>query len=84
MNELCAYILDHLVLDLSGEFNMDLVGEMLVSDGSQEARDLRARLGKEKSPDQFLFVLLDCLRDSIRTGVTVYTVKDQVELYLEA
>ena len=84
MEELCSYILDHIILDFVGEFTMDKLNDMLVRDGSQVSRDLRARLISEQGPDQFLMVLLDCLRESLDEGIGKDKVEEQVRFYLEA
>jgi hypothetical protein len=84
MDELCSYIMEHLVLDLDGDISMDSMNEMLVRDGSQIARDLRARLIAEQGPNEFLLVLVDCLRESLRDGIGEAKVLEQVKFYLDA
>ena len=84
MDELCAVIMSGLVLDFEGEADMDLINDMLVRDGSQMARDLRARLIAEHGPNQFLLVLVDCLKEFLRDGVNEEQIKEQVQFYLEA
>lgn len=84
MDELCSFIMDHLVLDFEGEANMDTINDMLVRDGSQLARDLRAKLIAEQGPDSFLLVLVDCLREFIRDGIDESKLRDQAKYYLEA
>ncbi|MBN1945891.1 MAG: hypothetical protein JW797_09450 [Bradymonadales bacterium] len=84
VDELCAYIMEHLVLDLDGEVNLETINEMLMRDGSQMARDLRARLIAEQGPDDFLLVLVDCLRESLREGINEEKIQEQVQYYLEA
>ena len=84
MDELVSYIMQHLVLDLDGDITMDDINQMLVRDGSQLARDLRARLIAEQGPNEFLLVIVDCLRESLRDGINEDKVLDQVKFYLEA
>lgn len=84
MDELVTYIMQHLVLDLDGDITMDDINEMLVRDGSQTARDLRARLIAEQGPNDFLLVIVDCLRESLRGGINEDKVLDQVKFYLDA
>ena len=84
MDELCAYMMEHLVLDLDGDIGMEQINEMLIRDGSQMARDLRARLIAEQGPNDFLLVIVDCLRESLRDGITEDTIHDQVKCYLDA
>ena len=84
MDELYSYILNHIVLDFEGEFTMEKINDMLVRDGSQVSRDLRARLIAEQGPNQFLLVLLDCLGESVSDGIRKDKVEEQVRLYLEA
>lgn len=84
MDELVSYIMQHLVLDLDGDISMDDINEMLVRDGSQVARDLRARLIAEQGPNDFLLVIVDCLRESLRDGINEDKVLNQVKFYLDA
>jgi hypothetical protein len=84
MEELCSYIMNHLVLDLDGEVTMEAINDMLVRDGSQKARELRARLISEQGPNEFLLVLADCLRESLRDGINEDKVQEQIDYYLEA
>ena len=84
VDELSAYIMEHLVLDLDGEVNMETINDMLMRDGSQIARDLRARLIAEQGPEDFLLALVDCLRESLREGITEEKIQEQVQYYLEA
>ena len=84
MDELCLYVMQHLVLDLDGDISMEAINEMLVRDGTQLSRDLRARLIAEQGPNEFLLVLVDCLREHLRDGITEDKILDQVKFYLDA
>ncbi|MCA9561933.1 MAG: hypothetical protein KC561_00525 [Myxococcales bacterium] len=84
MDELCKYLMKLLVMDVEGDTTLETINQMLVKDGSQASRDLRARLIAEKGTEQFLLVLLDCLRESIREGVNEDTIREQIGFYLDA
>jgi hypothetical protein len=84
VDEICNYILSNLVLDLEGNLEMEALNDMLVRDGSQLARDLRARLIAEQGPNEFLFVVIDTLREHLTSGINEGIIREQVRLYLEA
>ena len=84
MKELARYLLDNLYLDFQGDISVEKVREFLREDDSKEARALLSKIIEEKGVDDLLLTLADCLRDSIRTGVSEDTVRDQLQTYSDS
>lgn len=84
MKQLIAFLLDHAVLDFSGDLSIDSVKEFLRDDDSREARALLARLVKDGKVEDMLLTLADCLQEYLRTGLTEEVMREQIKLYSES
>lgn len=84
MDRLIAFLLEHAILDFSGELNMDILRDFLRDDDSPEGRALLAKLAGSGSIDDMMVTLADCLQEYIRTGVNEKVVKEQIKLYAES
>lgn len=84
MKELVRYLLENLYLDFQGEISVEKVREFLREDDSRDARMLLSRIIEENGVDDMLITLADCLKESIRTGVTEETVREQLSLYSDS
>lgn len=84
MNKLIAFLLDHAILDFSGELTLDTIKEFLREDDSSEGRSLVNKLSKEGGVDDMMVTLADCLQEYIRTGVSDNVVREQIKLYAES
>lgn len=84
MNKLIAFLLDHAILDFSGELTLDTIKDFLRDDDSAEGRSLISKLSKEGNVDDMMVTLADCLQEYIRTGVTENVVRDQIKAYAES
>ena len=84
MKELVRYLLENMYLDFQGEISLDTVRQFLRGDDSREARQLLQKLIEDKGVDELLLTLADCLKESIRTGVSDEVVRDQLVLYSES
>ena len=84
MKQLIAYLLDHAILDFSGDLTLDMVRDFLREDDSVESRKLLGKLVEDKGVDDMLVTLGDCLQDYLRTGLTDDTVREQIRLYSES
>lgn len=84
MNKLIAYLLDHAILDFSGELTLESIKDFLRDDDSPEGRALLGKLAKDGGVDDMMVTLADCLQEYIRTGVTEETVRDQIKAYSES
>ncbi len=84
MKELVRYLLENMYLDFQGEISLDTVRQFLRGDESREARQLLQKLIEDKGVDELLLTLADCLKESLRTGVSEEVVRDQLVLYSES
>ena len=84
MQQLASYLLNHLVLDFDGDIQMEHINELLLSDGSDGAHELRSRLMADGGPNDFLLALADVLKDHTRNGIREEHVVEQVGYYLQA
>ena len=84
MKQLVAYLLDHAILDFSGDLTLDMIRDFLRDDDSPEARSLLAKLVQERGVDDMVVTLADCLQEYLRTGLSDDVVRDQIKLYSES
>lgn len=84
MKQLIAYLLDHAILDFSGDLTLDMMRDFLRGDDSSAARSLLAKLVQEGGVDDMIVTLADCLQEYLRTGLTDNVVHDQIKLYAES
>ena len=84
MKQLIAYLLEHAMLDFSGDLTLDMVRDFLRDDDSREARAVLAKLVEDRGVDDMIVTLADCLQDYLRTGLTEEVVREQIRLYSES
>ena len=84
MKQLIAYLLDHAILDFSGDITLDMVRDFLREDDSREGRALLAKLVEDRGVEDMMVTLADCLQEYLRTGLTEDVVRDQIRLYSES
>ena len=84
MKQLIAYLLDHAILDFSGDLTLDMVRDFLREDDSPEARGLLGKLVEDRGVDDMIVTLADCLQDYLRTGLSDDVVREQLRLYSES
>ena len=84
MKQLIAYLLDHAILDFSGDLTLDMVRDFLREDEGPESRKLLSKLVEDRGVEDMLVTLGDCLQDYLRTGLTDDVVREQIRLYSES
>jgi hypothetical protein len=84
VNQLIAYLLDHAILDFSGDLTLEMIRDFLRNDDSPGARALLAKLVQERGVDDMVVTLADCLQEYLRTGLTDDVVRDQIKAYAES
>ncbi len=84
MKQLVAFLLDHAMLDFSGDLTIDMIKDFVRDDDSREARALVAKLMQEKGVEEMVVTLADCLQDYLRTGLTDDVMREQIRLYAES
>jgi len=84
VKQLIAYLLDHAILDFSGDLTLDMIRDFLRDDDSPTARSLLAKLVQEGGVDDMVVTLADCLQEYLRTGLSEDVVQGQIKLYSES
>lgn len=84
MNQLIAFLLDHAMLDFSGDLSLDMVKDFLRNDDSPAARALLNKLMHDRGVEDMVVTLADCLQEHLRTGLTENVLHDQLRLYAES
>jgi len=84
VKDLARYLLQHLVVDFSGQITTEKVREFLRKDDSREARVLLSKVIEDKGVDDLLVVVADCLKDYISVGITDEVIRDQLNTYAES
>src|SRR2546430_13420281 len=84
VKQLIAYLLDHAILDFSGDLTLDMVRDFLREDDSPEARALLGKLVEDRGVDDMIVTLADCLQDYLKTGLNDEVVREQIRLYSES
>src|ERR1700677_158400 len=84
VKELVRYLLENMYLDFQGEISLDTVRQFLRTDDSRESRTLLQKLIEDKSVEELLLTLADCVKEHIRTGVNEEVVREQLALYSES
>jgi len=84
VKQLIAYLLDHAILDFSGDLTLDMVRDFLRDDDSTEGRKLLAKVVQDRGVEEMLVTLGDCLQDYLRTGLSDDVVREQIRLYSES
>ena len=84
MKELTQYLLDNLILDFNGDVTLEAVRKCLLEDDGRESRRLLAKLHDEKTLNDMLVTLADCLREQIQSGISGDVVTEQLDIYSES
>lgn len=84
MKELIRYLLDHLILDFEGNFNLEMAREFLQNDSSADSQALLAKLHTDQGTSDMLITLADCLKDALPQGINEEVVLEQIQLYTES
>jgi hypothetical protein len=84
VKQLIAYLLDHAILDFSGDLTLDMVRDFLREDDGPEGRKLLAKLVEDRGVEDMIVTLADCLQDYLRTGLSDDVVREQIRLYSES
>src|SRR4051812_25901838 len=84
VKQLIAYLLDHAILDFSGDLSLDMVRDFLREDDSPEGRKLLGKLVEDRGVDDMVVTLADCLQDYLRSGINEEVLREQIRLYSES
>lgn len=84
MKQLIAFLLEHAMLDFSGDLSLDMIKDFMRDEDSREGRALLAKLMKEGGVEDMVVTLADCLQEYLRTGLNEDVVREQLRLYAES
>lgn len=84
MNRLIDYLRQHLIIDFHGDLSVEKVRELLAGDDSRETRNLLAKLVADKSVDEMMLVLSDCLAEPVQAAITDDVMRAQLRMYVES
>jgi hypothetical protein len=84
MNQLIAFLRDHLILDFQGDLTLEQIREFLKNDDSRGAKTLMAKVVADKGVDDMLIVLSDCLLAAAQKAMTDDLVREELRNYSES
>lgn len=84
MNRLVAYLRENVFVDFQGELSVEKLKELLAGDDSRDARNLLARVTRDKGTNDMMVALADCLLEVVQTALTDEVMREQLRAYVEA
>ena len=84
VNRLIDYLRQNLMIDFQGDLSVAKVRELLAGDDSRDAKSLLAKLVADRSVEDMMLVLADCLLEPVQTALTDDIVREQLRMYTES
>ena len=84
VNRLIDYLRQHVMLDFQGDLTVAKVRELLAGDDSRDAKTLLAKLVADRSVEDMMLVLADCLLEPIQRALTDEVMREQLRMYTES
>ena len=84
VNRLIQYLRENLILDFGGDLSLEKVRELLAGDDSRDARTLLAKLVADRSVEDMMLVLADCLLEPVQSSLTDDLMREQLRMYSES
>ena len=84
MNRLIEYLRQHLILDFQGDLTVAKVRELLAGDESRDAKNVLAKVVADKSVEDMMLVLADCLMEHVQSSLTDEVMREQIRMYAES
>ncbi len=84
VNRLIDYLRQHVMIDFQGELTVAKVRELLAGDDSRDAKQLLSKLVAERSVEDMMLVLADCLLEPVQTALTDDVMREQLRMYTES
>jgi hypothetical protein len=84
VQRLIEYLRKNLMIDFQGDLSVAQVRELLAGDESREAKTLLAKIVAEKSVENMLLVLSDCLLEPVQSSLTDDVMRDNIRMYSES
>ena len=84
MNRLIEYLRQHLMIDFQGDLTVAKVRELLAGDETRDAKQLLAKIVAEKSVEDMILVLADCLLEPVQKSLTDDVMRENIRMYSES
>lgn len=84
VNRLIAYLRDNLIIDFQGDLTVEKVRELLAGDDSRDAKAILAKVVAERSANDMMLVLADCLLEPVQQALTDEFMREQLRSYSES
>jgi hypothetical protein len=85
VNRLMDYLRQHIMIDFQGDdLTVAKVRELLAGDDSRDAKQILTKLVADKSINDLLLVLADCLLEPVQTALTDDVMREQLRMYSES
>src|SRR5215468_519155 len=84
VNRLIEYLRQHLMIDFQGDLTVGKVRELLAGDDTRDAKALLAKLVADRSVEDMILVLADCLLEPVQSALTDEVMREQLRMYSES
>jgi hypothetical protein len=84
VNRLIEYLRQHLMIDFQGDLTVARVRELLAGDESRDAKQLLAKIVADKSVEEMMIVLADCLLEPVQRALTDDVMRENIRSYSES
>jgi hypothetical protein len=72
------------MIDFQGDLTVAKVRELLAGDESRDAKQLLAKVVAEKSVEDMIIVLADCLLEPVQNALTDDVMRENIRMYSES
>jgi hypothetical protein len=72
------------MIDFQGDLTVAKVRELLAGDDSRDAKQLLAKVVAEKSVEDMVIVLADCLLEPVQRALTDDVMRENIRMYSES
>jgi hypothetical protein len=85
VNRLIDYLRQHIMIDFQGDdLTVAKARELLAGDDSRDAKTLLAKLVADRSVEDMMLVLADCLLEPVQNALTDDVMREQLRTYSES
>jgi hypothetical protein len=81
---LIEYLRQNLMIDFQGDLTVSKVRELLAGDDSRDAKTLLAKLVADRTVEEMILVLADCLLEPVQRALTDEVMREQLRTYSES
>jgi hypothetical protein len=72
------------MIDFQGDLTVAKVRELLAGDDSRDAKNVLAKIVAEKSVEDMILVLADCLLEPVQNALTDDVMRENIRMYSES